>query len=151
MTPHETAAAAVLGSVSNRLAALTPAPHATREIDLPERCPPEGLVNLRFEDPVEVDRQLGHVARDWSRVCAVEIVVQHPDQAVRIARFEAILAAIGALHGPGNQAGGIDWLDMSGPAEAEELPVEGAATIKAGIVEMTLYYRSAGNPMEVLP
>lgn len=146
MSPHETAAAAIHAALVARLDG-DGMPRVTREIDLPERCPPEGLVNVRFEDPVEIGRQLGVVARDWQRNATLEIVVQDAAPAARIARYEAILAAIGPLHGASTVANLVQWLDMGPPTETETVPVEGASTIRAGVVEITAYYRSGANPM----
>lgn len=146
MSPHEAVAAAIHAGIVARLAG-SARPAVTREVDLPERCPPEGLVNVRFEDPIEIGRQLGVVAREWQRNATLEIVVQDAAPEARIARYEAILDAIGPLHGAGTVAELVQWLDMGPPTETETVPVEGASTIRAGVVEITAYYRSGANPM----
>lgn len=144
-SPHETAAAAILDALTTLLGN---APEPTREIDLPEVCPPEGLVNLRLEDPIELGRQYGVAAREYSRIASVEIIVQANDPAIRIARHEAICEKIGVLQGA--TIAGVDWVDVGAPVEADVVPIEGGTTIRSGIVEITMYYRTANNPMEAV-
>lgn len=146
-SPHETVAAAVTAA----LVALMDdpgGPAVTREIDIPEFVPEAGLVNVRFEDPVELGRQLGTGTREWSRVAAVEIVVQSGDLADRIATFEAILAKVGGLADA--PIAGIDWLDLGAPVDGDSVPIDGAGTIRSAVVEATLFYMTARNPMEAM-
>lgn len=142
-TPHETAAAAVTAALAALLAG---SPTPTRDSDLPETCPPEGLVNLRFEDPVELGRQLGTGVREYSRIASVEIVAPGTDPVLRITRFEAILVAIGSLQGA--DVVGVDWLDVGAPVDGELAPIDGGETLRTGVVEITLFYQTATNPME---
>lgn len=144
-SPHETVAAAVAAAVAARYAAQGD-PVVTREQDLPEVCPPAGLINVRFADPVEDGRAYGAGAREYSRVCSVEIAVQAASAADRISKFDALAVKLGALHGGG--IAGVDWADVGAPTEVETTPVDGAETIRSGIVEITAFYRTADNPME---
>jgi hypothetical protein len=146
MTPHEAVASAAVAAIESRYLAPED-PLVTREIDLPERVPLQGLVNLRFADPVELGRAFG-LGREWSRACTLEIVVQANEPALRIARYEAILGRLGALHSAQGLAGVVDYIDLGAPYESEVIPVEGASSVRAGMVDLTLFYMTSENPME---
>ncbi len=121
-------------------------PVVTREMVLPEDCPPEGLVNLRMQDPVEEDRVLGVPAREWSRIAAVELVAQDAGEEVPRGRFDALALKVGRLHGQPIE--GVDYLDLSAVVDAEDPPILGDAAIQAGVVQITLYYETGENPLE---
>ncbi|TPE47228.1 hypothetical protein [Amaricoccus solimangrovi] len=121
-------------------------PPVSRAAVLPEDCPSEGLVNLRLEDPVEEGRVFGVPAREWSRVAAVEIVAQPGDEAGARALFDALAAKVGGLRGQAIE--GVDYLDLSAPGDVEDPPILGDAPVRAGIVQITLYYETGDNPLE---
>ena len=144
-TVHEALATRLMAALST---CFTDAgdPVVTREVILPEDCPPEGLVNLRMQDPVEEDRVLGVPAREWSRIGAVEIVAQHADEAALRALFDDLARKIGGLVGQAIE--GVDYFDLSAVVDAEEPPILGDAPVQVGVVQVTLYYETGENPLE---
>lgn len=120
----------------------------TRESVLPVTCPSSGLVNINLEDADEIGRRLGTGVREWSRVAEVEIVVEDPDETAANAALDAILAQIGAGLSDVTLGGAVEYLDLSAPVGADDIPMEGAATLKGAVVEVTLYYTTGNNPME---
>lgn len=121
-------------------------PIPTRDLGLPDDCPPEGLINLRFEDPVEEGRAFGVPSREWSRIAAVEIIAQDSDEELLRARFDALVVKVGALHG--QTIAGVDHLELSAIVDVEDPPIEAAASVRAGLVQITLYYETGDNPLE---
>lgn len=145
-TPHETVAATLTATIGALFAAAG-GPDVTRDVDLPEVCPPQGLVNLTFADPIEEGRTLGATAREWSRVCSVEMAVQAAAPETRIARLEGLVTVLADL-APAAVAPAVDWIDVGAPVQSETVPMDGASSIRAVVVEVTAFYRTGSNPME---
>ncbi len=145
MTRHEAIIQALVAALAGHPSTVT------REAELPQVCPPGGIVNLVPRDPEEVARRLGVVAREINRVVDLECVVQSGDPAVRSALLDASLSAIGVLLSNTNLGGLVDYLDVGEPASADDVPMEGAASLKGATVPVTLYYETSNNPMETYP
>ena len=145
-TPHEIVAARLMGAIGALFAAAG-GPDVTRDADLPEIVGAQGLVNLTFGDPTEEGRPLGAVAREWSRVCTIEMAVQAAATETRIARLEGLITVLADL-APAGVAPEVDWLDVGAPIQSETVPMDGASSIRAAVVEVTAFYRTGSNPME---
>lgn len=143
-TRHETIAAALVAAASSATSA-----GVIREEILPVKCPINGLINVRFNDPEEEEQELGSLRRTWVRVAEIEIIVQSAIQADRIVKLDTILGEIGVAFLSENLAGTVDHLEISAPVEAEDMPMDGAASLKGSIVEITLFYQTSNNPMEI--
>ncbi len=127
------------------------APHSSeviREIELPVHCPANGLINLLPADPEEQDEHLGTGVREWNRVLELEVVVQDHDTAQRIAKLDASLVEIGALLHGSTLGGLVDYLRLGAPQDADNIPMEGAASLKGAVIPVTLFYETSNNPME---
>ncbi len=143
-----TATETVLRALLARLQTLEGAagPKILRNAERPERVPHGGLVVLWDGDPGEPDEALGgegpfyaaHVAELW-------LGVQAGDPFQRETRFDDLVAAVaGALDADPTLGGAVFGMTYSRPApEAEAL--DGAADIKAGIVDVTLEYQTASR------
>ena len=118
-----------------RLSAL----HATalRGEVLPERVPAEGLLILRDGEPGEPEITLSPLRYHYQHRAEVEAVVQGAD---RDAAFDTLCASIGVAIAADRTLGGVcDWVEAEAPRPVD-LPVEGAASLKAGIVPVVLHY-----------
>lgn len=144
-TMHEAVALSVFAALAQAFGQ-SGDPIPTRSAVLPEDCPPEGLINLRMEDPVEDGRVFGAPSREWSRVAAVEIVAQHSDETELRARFDALAGKVGTLHS--QTLAGVDYFDLSAVVDAEDPPIMGDAPVQAGVVQIALYYETGENPLE---
>ena len=70
----------------------------------------------------------------------LEVVVQGAN---RDLGFDALIASIGALIEADRTLGGLcNWVEAEAPRPVD-LPVEGAASLKAGVVTIALHYTTA--------
>jgi len=121
-TPRET----ILTALHARLSAL-PAT-ALRGDVLPERVPAEGLLILRDGEPGEPEVTLSPLAYHYQHRAEIEALVQGAN---RDAAFDTFTASIGAALAADRTLGGLcDWVEAEGPRPVD-LPVEGAASLKA--------------------
>ena len=133
-TPRET----ILAALHARLSAL-PAT-ALRGDVLPERVPAAGLLILRDGEPGEPEVTLSPVAYHYQHRAEVEAVVQSTD---RDAAFDALCASIGTAIAADRTLGGLcDWIEAEAPRPVD-LPVEGAASLKAAVIPVILHYTTA--------
>ena len=133
-TPRET----ILAALHARLSGL-PAT-ALRGDGLPERIPAHGLLILRDGEPGEPEITLSPLAYHYRHRAEIEAVVQG---ASRDAGFDALCASIGAALAADRTLGGLcDWVEAEAPRPID-LPVEGAASLKAAVIPVILYYTAA--------
>jgi hypothetical protein len=110
---------------------------------LPERVPVAGLLILRDGDPGEPGVTLSPLRYHYQHRAEIEAVVQGTD---RDAAFAVLCAAIGAVISADRTLGGrCDWVEPEAPRPVD-LPVEGAASLKAGVIPVVLHY-SAADPL----
>ncbi len=134
-TPRETILQALL-------AVLQTVPNATilREGILPERVPPGGLMILRDGDPGAPEVMLSPLAYHYQHRAEIEAVVQGAD---RDAAFDSLCASIGTALAADRTLGGLcDWVEAEAPRPVD-LPVEGAASLKAAVIPVVLHYTTA--------
>lgn len=141
-SPHESITLALLAALAGHSATVL------RERELPEFCPDEGVINLVPEDPVELDQRLGDAKREFSRGYDLEVVVQDADEVARAARLDSALTQIAQLLDGSNLGGAVDFLRLEAPQETEDVPMEGAASLKAAVMPITVFYETSDNPME---
>jgi hypothetical protein len=110
---------------------------------LPERIPPAGLMILRDGEPGEPEVTLSPLTYHYQHRAEIEAVVQG---AHRDATFDALCASIGAVLAADRTLGGIcDWVEAEAP-QPVDLPVEGAASLKAAVIPVILHY-STTDPL----
>ena len=133
-TPRETILAALLV----RLLAL-PATALRGEV-LPERVPPDGLLILRDGEPGEPEVTLSPLRYHYQHRAEIEAVVQGANRDVA---FDALCAEIGAVFSADRTLGGLcDWIEAEAP-QPVDLPVEGAASLKAAVIRVSLFYTTS--------
>ena len=105
---------------------------------LPERIPATGLVILRDGKPGEPEVTLSPLAYFYEHRAELEVVIQAG--AGRDALFDALTADIGAALAADRTLGGLcDWVEAEAP-EPVDLPIEGAAALKAAVITIVLHY-----------
>jgi hypothetical protein len=115
------------------LAALT-----LRDEVLPERIPAAGLIILRDGQPGEPEVTLSPLRYHYQHRAELEVVVQAGTG--RASTFDDLIGAIGAALDADRTLGGLcDWVEPEAPASVD-LPVEGAAALKAAVIAVVLYY-----------
>ncbi len=135
-TPRET----ILAALHARLSAL-PATALRGEV-LPERVPAAGLLILRDGEPGEPEVTLSPLRYHYQHRAELEVVVQAGTG--RASAFDDLIAAIGAALEADQTLGGLcDWVEPEAPASAD-LPVEGAAALKAAVITVVLHYTTTG-------
>ena len=133
-TPRE----AILASLHAHLSALPAA--VLRGDVLPERVPAEGLLILRDGEPGEPEVTLSPLAYHYQHRAEIEAVVQGSD---RNAAFDTICAGIGAALAADRTLGDLcDWVEAEAPRPVD-VPVEGAASLKAAVIPVVLHYTTA--------
>ena len=135
-TTRETVLAALQARLQP-LAALT-----LRDEVLPERIPASGLIILRDGQPGEPEVTLSPLRYHYQHRAELEVVVQAPNG--RATTFDTLIAAIGTALGADRTLGGLcDWVEPDAPASVD-LPIEGAAALKAAVITVVLHYTTTG-------
>ena len=130
----------VLAALHARLPPL--AALSLRDEVLPERIPAAGLIILRDGQPGEPEVTLSPLRYHYQHRAELEVVVQAGTG--RASAFDTLIAAIGAALDADRTLGGIcDWIEPEAPATVD-LPIEGAATLKAAVITVVLHYTTTG-------
>jgi len=132
----------ILTALLARLSAL-PATILRGEV-LPERIPAAGLLILRDGDPGEPEVTLSPLRYHYRHRAELEVIVQSARD--RDGCFDTLVAQVGAALGNDRTLGGLcDWVEAEAP-QPVDLPVEGAAALKAAEISIILHYSTA-NPL----
>ncbi len=136
MTQRET----ILSALADLLRTVPHVPVLRGEV-LPERVPAAGLMILRDGNPGEPGVTLSPLTWHYQHRAELEVVVQA--NAGRDAAFGQLIAQIGAaLSAHRTLLGLCDWVEAEAP-EPVDLPIEGAASLKAAIIPVILHYSTA--------
>jgi len=107
---------------------------------LPERMPSDGLLILRDGEPGEPEVTLSPLRYHYQHRAEIEAVVQGT---TRDAAFDTLTASIGVAIADDRTLGGLcDWIEAEAPRPVD-LPVEGAASLKAAVIPVVLHYSTA--------
>ena len=135
-TTRETVLAALQAQLQP-LAAIT-----LRDEVLPERIPTAGLIILRDGQPGEPEVTLSPLRYHYQHRAELEVVVQSGTG--RASAFDTLIAAIGTTLEIDRTLGGLcDWVEPEAPASVD-LPIEGAAALKAAVITVVLHYTTNG-------
>ena len=130
----------VLAALHARLQPLAALP--LREEVLPERIPASGLIILRDGQPGEPEVTLSPLRYHYQHRAELEVVVQAPNG--RASAFDTLITAIGTALEADRTLGGLcDWIEPEAPASVD-LPIEGAAALKAAIITVVLHSTTTG-------
>ncbi|MCF7700550.1 acyl-CoA transferase [Loktanella sp. M215] len=109
-----------------------------RDDVLPSVIPPAGVVILRDGNPGEPEILLSPLSYTYTHAALAEVFVQSDTD--RAALFDAIGVQIDlALTGDCTLGGACEWVEAAAP-DGDELPIDGAATIRAVTVQIDLTY-----------
>ena len=129
---------AILAALHTRLQTL--AAPALRGDVLPERIPATGLIILRDGKPGEPEVTLSPLTYFYEHRAELEVVIQAGSG--RDTLFDALTASIGTALAADRTLGGLcDWVGAEAP-EPVDLPIEGAAALKAAVIIVVLHYAS---------
>uniref|UniRef100_UPI0040482C9C acyl-CoA transferase n=1 Tax=Yoonia sp. TaxID=2212373 RepID=UPI0040482C9C len=113
-----------------------------RDEVLPERIPPAGLIILRDGQPGEPEVTLSPLRYHYQHRAELEVIVQAPNGRATV--FDSVIATIGTALEADRTLGGLcDWVEPEAPASVD-LPVEGAAALKAAVITVVLHYTTPG-------
>lgn len=130
----------ILTALHARLVALPAA--ALRDEVLPERITAPGLIILRDGEPGEPEVTLSPLRYHYQHRAELEVIVQAGTS--RASAFDALIAAIGTALAADRTLGGLcDWVEPEAPASVD-LPIEGAAALKAAVITVVLHYTTTG-------
>ena len=129
----------ILAALQARLQPL--AAQVLRDEVLPERIPPAGLIILRDGQPGEPEMTLSPLRYHYQHRAELEVVVQAGSG--RASAFDELIAAIGTALEADRTLGGLcDWVEPEAPASVD-LPIEGAASLKAAVITVVLHYTTS--------
>lgn len=139
-------------SISTREAALS-ALHSVLEAHLlapverdeviPDRIPADGLVVIRDGEAGQPEESFSPHRYHYQHRAILEVMVQGSGSATRGAAFDALVLAIGlALAADRTLGGVVEWAEPEAPSTVD-LPVMGAAAIKAAEIAVVLHYSTA--------
>ena len=135
-TTRETVLAALLARLEPLAAS------AMRDEILPERIPAAGLIILRDGQPGEPEVTLSPLRYHYQHRAELEIVVQAGTD--RASAFDDLITSIGTALDADRTLGGLcDWAEPEAPASVD-LPIEGAAALKAAVITVVLHYTTTG-------
>ena len=130
----------VLAALHARLQPL--AAQVLRDEVLPERIPASGLIILRDGQPGEPEVTLSPLHYHYQHRAELEVVIQAPNG--RASAFNTLTAAIGTALEADRTLGGLcDWVEPEAPSSVD-LPIEGAAALKAAVITVVLHYTTTG-------
>lgn len=130
-----TALAAVLEA-----ACLTVSAKAARNAVLPVKVPVGGVATLFDGDPGEPEETFSPLMFHYEHIAEIEVVVAGATPALRDARFDALVAAIGTALLADRTLGGLtDWMQARAPLVDVD-PVEGAEALKSATIPVVLHY-----------
>jgi len=110
---------------------------------LPERVPAAGLLILRDGEPGDPEVTLSPLRYHYQHRAEIEAVVQGAD---RDATFDTLTSSIGTALSADRTLGGLcDWVEAEAPRPVD-LPIDGAAGLKAAVIPVVLHY-SAADPL----
>ena len=133
-TPRET----ILSALFARLLAL-PAT-ALRGDVLPERVSTAGLLILRDGEPGDPEVTLSPLRYHYQHRTEIEAVVQGT---ARDVAFDALCVSVDLMITADRTLGGLcDWVEAEAPRPVD-LPIEGAAALKAAVITIILHYSTA--------
>lgn len=128
----------VLAALHARLQALA-VPVLRGEV-LPERISATGLIILRDGRPGEPEVSLSPLTYFYEHRAELEVLIQAGTG--RDAQFDALTASIGTTLADDRTLGGLcDWVEAEAP-EPVDLPIDGAASLKAAVIIVVLHYAS---------
>ena len=126
----------ILASLHARLQSLA-APVLRGDV-LPERIPAMGLIILRDGKPGEPEVTLSPLTYFYEHRAELEVVIQAGTG--RDALFDTLAADIGSVLAADRTLGGLcDWVEAEAP-EPVDLPIDGAAALKAAVITVVLHY-----------
>ena len=116
---------------------------------LPERIPATGLIILRDGKPGEPEVMLSPLTYFFEHRAELEVVIQSGNGRDALADTladtlaDALVGAIGTQLAADRTLGGLcDWVEAEAP-EPVDLPIEGAASLKAAVIPVVLHYSTA--------
>ena len=129
----------ILAALHTRLQTLA-APVLRGDV-LPERIPATGLIILRDGKPGDPEVTLSPLIYFYEHRAELEVVIQAGT--ARDALFDALTADIGTALAADRTLGGLcDWVEAEAP-EPVDLPIEGAAALKAAVITIMLHYATS--------
>lgn len=132
--------ATILAALHARLQTLA-APSLRGDV-LPERIPSTGLIILRDGQPGEPEVTLSPLRYHYQHRAELEVVVQAGTG--RASAFDDLITSIGTALDADRTLGGLcDWAEPEAPASVD-LPIEGAAALKAAVITVVLHYTTTG-------
>jgi len=130
----------ILSSLYARLLPL--AALVLRDEVLPDRIPAAGLIILRDGQPGEPEVTLSPLRYHYQHRAELEVVVQAPNG--HASTFDSLISSIGTALEADRTLGGLcDWIEPEAPASVD-LPIEGAAALKAAVITVVVHYTTIG-------
>ena len=115
-----------------------------RNLDKPQKVPIDGIIIIRDNEAAkEVEVLLNPLIYIFELNVQLEVIMQHPDASVRTKRLDELLIRIERIISKNRTLDGLaEWVETK-PAEFQDEPIEGAATIRAAIVPVVVRFSTS--------
>lgn len=133
---------AILAALADvvRVAGLTVSAGSARNEVLPVKLPAGGYAIVFDGDPGEPEETFSPLRFHYEHVAEIDVVVAGASAAQRDAKFDALVAAIGAALVADRTLGGlVDYMQARAPVTDVD-PVEGAEALKSATIPVVLHY-----------
>lgn len=114
-----------------------------RNLDKPQKVVEDGVIILRDGESAEPEVLLSPLTYIYEHFVSLEVMVQHPDQAMRDSVVDALLGSIGGIITSNRSLDGLaEWMEARSPDFNDE-PIEGAPTIRAATLQVMIRFFTA--------
>ena len=117
-----------------------------RNLDKPMKIPANGLVILRDSEAAkEVASFLSPPTHIYELTLQLELVIQDERASIRFQKVDMLISDIQAIIMKNRNLDELaEWVELR-PAEFQDEPIEGAASIRTAIIPLTIRFYSSDN------
>jgi hypothetical protein len=147
VSAREAAIAALHAAVAAALALRSPAPLVLRNETIPQRVPAAGLVVLHDGETIDETALLSPLAWEVEQRVDIDVTAPGATAAMRAALLDVLLVDIAATIAADRTLGGaVEWAAPGSPS-FDDVDFEGAASVRAASIPVTLRFTAAETPL----
>ncbi|MBS7790315.1 hypothetical protein KTR66_09925 [Roseococcus sp. SDR] len=147
MSAREAALVALVSRIGASVSARVPAPQVLRNETTPQRVPAGGTIVIRDGATIEETPILSPLSYAIEHAAEVEVIAPGSTAAARSALLDALLSDIAAGIAANRTLGGaVEWAEPASP-DFDDVPAEGAASMRAASFPVRLFFTVAASPL----
>jgi hypothetical protein len=115
-----------------------------RNLDKPLKVPPGGMIILRDNEAAkEMDTLLNPLSYTYELTIQLEVMVQYQEADVRSRMLDLMISMLVNIINANRTLNSLaEWVGVK-PAEFQEEPIEGAATVRSAIVPVSVRFSAS--------